>query len=878
MNSKDIRKAFFSFFKEKNHLIDQSAPMVLKGDPSLMFANAGMNQFKDIFLEFETPKTKRIANTQKCLRVSGKHNDLEEVGVDTYHHTMFEMLGNWSFGDYFKKEAIQWSWELLTRVYKIDSNRLYVTIFEGDLKDGTKEDQEAFKIWEELIPSKQILKFGKTENFWEMGNQGPCGPSSEIHIDLRETNEINKVPSVNLVNKDHPLVIELWNLVFMEFNRNADGSLNSLNKKHIDTGLGLERLTMVLQSKKSNYDTDLFQPLINTLEEISGFRYISNSKTDGQELVNVAFRVIVDHVRAVAFSITDGQLPSNTGAGYVIRRILRRAIRYGYQFLEFKEPFIHQLVPILVHNFEGVFEDIVTRKEFIIKIIKEEETSFFRTLSEGIKKMQQIVSYQLKSKNNLISGQLAFELYDRYGFPLDLTQLIASENNLEIDIKEFKASLEGQKQRSKIDAVKEFGDWILVNEHNSQEFIGYDHLEAKVSITKYRSIIRKDKQEFQLIFNSTPFYPEGGGQVGDQGYLKNQIEQIRIKDTKKENGIIVHYIDELPSNIKASFHAFVDEEKRSKIAKNHSATHLLHYALRSVLGSHVEQKGSLVNEKYLRFDFSHSSKLSKQELDAVENLVKDQIREAISLKEDRNISIEQAKERGALMLFGEKYGDSVRVIQFGKSAELCGGIHVLNTANIGNFMITSESSISSGVRRIEAVSYLEADKIVNNRLDQYNAISKILKTNEDLSSAVQNILIKNQLLQKELESFSKENLKEFKRNLIKNKNQIHSFSLIIKESNFSPDQLKQIAFELKQELKNFVLLLTSNYNNKPNITLMISEDLVESKKWSAETIIKDFAKEIKGGGGGQPFFATAGGVDINGLEKVLYKANELFKD
>ena len=878
MNSKDIRKAFFSFFKDKNHVIDQSAPMVLKGDPSLMFANAGMNQFKDIFLEFEPPKTKRIANTQKCLRVSGKHNDLEEVGVDTYHHTMFEMLGNWSFGDYFKKEAIQWSWELLTRVYKIDSNRLYVTIFEGDLKDGTKEDQEAFKIWEELIPSKQILKFGKKENFWEMGNQGPCGPSSEIHIDLRETNEINKVPSVNLVNKGHPLVIELWNLVFMEFNRNADGSLNSLNKKHIDTGLGLERLTMVLQSKKSNYDTDLFQPLINTLEEISGFRYISNSKTDGQELVNVAFRVIVDHVRAVAFSITDGQLPSNTGAGYVIRRILRRAIRYGYQFLEFKEPFIHQLVPILVHNFEGVFEDIVTSKEFIIKIIKEEETSFFRTLSEGIKKMQQIVSYQLKSKNNLISGQLAFELYDRYGFPLDLTQLIASENNLEIDIKEFKASLEGQKQRSKIDAVKEFGDWILVNEHNSQEFIGYDHLEAKVSITKYRSIIRKDKQEFQLIFNSTPFYPEGGGQVGDQGYLKNQIEQIRIKDTKKENGIIVHYIDELPSNIKASFHAFVDEEKRSKIAKNHSATHLLHYALRSVLGSHVEQKGSLVNEKYLRFDFSHSSKLSKQELDAVENLVKDQIREAISLKEYRNMSIEQAKERGALMLFGEKYGDSVRVIQFGKSAELCGGIHVSNTANIGNFMITSESSISSGVRRIEAVSYLEADKIVNNRLDQYNAISKILKTNEDLSSTVQNILIKNQLLQKELESFSKENLKEFKRNLIKNKNQIHSFSLIIKESNFRPDQLKQIAFELKQELKNFVLLLTSNYNNKPNITLMISEDLVESKKWSAETIIKDLAKEIKGGGGGQPFFATAGGVDINGLEKVLYKANELFKD
>ena len=878
MNSKDIRKAFFSFFKDKNHVIEPSAPMVLKDDPSLMFTNAGMNQFKDIFLEFESPKNDRIANTQKCLRVSGKHNDLDEVGVDTYHHTMFEMLGNWSFGDYFKKQAIGWSWELITQVYKIDSNRLYVTIFEGDLNDGTKEDTEALKIWEELIPKRQILKFGKKDNFWEMGSQGPCGPSSEIHIDLRDHDEIAKIPGYDLVNKDHPLVIELWNLVFMEFNRNADGTLSSLSKKHVDTGMGLERLTMVLQNKRSNYDTDIFKPLINALEDISGYKYLSNTNSKSQKVSNIAFRVIVDHVRAVAFSISDSQLPSNTGAGYVIRRILRRAIRYGYQFLEFKEPFIYQLVPVLAQSFKGVFDELLIQKEFIVKIIREEEVSFFRTLSEGIKRMQQIVINQIKTKNNFISGQLAFELYDRFGFPLDLTQLIASENNLEIDIKEFNASLENQKQRSKIDAVKDVGDWTVVKEDDVQEFIGFDHLEAKVSITKYRSITRKDRKEFQLIFNLTPFYPEGGGQVGDQGYLKNQTEQIRIKDTKKENGLIVHYVDQLPSNIIAPFHAFVDEERRSKISKNHSATHLLHFALRKVLGSHVEQKGSLVNEDYLRFDFSHYSKLTKQELEDVENAVKIQIREANTLKEDRNIPIEKARKIGAIMLFGEKYGDSVRVIQFGHSIELCGGIHVSNTANIGNFVITSESSISSGVRRIEAVSYLEADNIINHRLYQYDAISKILKTNEDLISAVQEILSKNQFLQKELESFSLIKLRDFKKNLLNNINQTHSFSLIIKESNFKPDQLKQIAFELKQELKNFVLLLTSNYESKPNITLMISEDVVSSKGWNAGIIVRDLAKEIKGGGGGQTFFATAGGSDIRGLEKVVKKANEFFKD
>ena len=877
MNSKDIRAAFFSFFKAKNHSIEKSAPMVVKDDPTLMFTNAGMNQFKDIFLEFEIPKYKRVANTQKCLRVSGKHNDLEEVGVDTYHHTMFEMLGNWSFGDYFKKEAIQWSWELFTEVYKIDKSKLYVTVFQGDEEDGTSFDKESYEFWENLLSSDRILKFGKKDNFWEMGTQGPCGPSSEIHIDLRNDEEILQIPGKDLVNKDHPQVVELWNLVFMEYNRNSDGSLASLKNKHVDTGMGLERLAMVLQNKNSNYDTDIFKPIIDSLESIANKKYLSGNLDESKNKVNIAFRVIVDHLRAVSFSITDGQLPSNTGAGYVIRRILRRAIRYGYQFLDLKEPFIYRLVPSLVNNFEGVFQELSLQKDFIKKIIQEEEISFFRTLSSGIKRMEEIVKSQKKQLKNTISGQLAFELYDRYGFPLDLTQLIASENKLKIDIVEFDKCLNEQKNRSKFDAVKQYGDWIVLKQDDVQEFVGYDHSDAKIIITKYRSIVVKGQTKFQLIFNLTPFYPEGGGQVGDTGFIEDNQGKVDIKDTKKENGVIVHFVDELPKNLNTSFHGQVDIERRTKISKNHSATHLLHHALREVLGTHVEQKGSLVNENYLRFDFSHFSKLNPQDIELLEQKVNKQIREANSLIEERNIPMEMAKQKGAIMLFGEKYGDSVRVIQFGKSIELCGGIHVSNSANIGNFKISSESSISSGIRRIEALCDEKADEVISNKLNEYEAISKLLKYPQELLSAVELLQSNNQSLQKKLDSYNLVRLKEVKKQLLFNRKELDSFSIIEDQSDLSADEMKQIIFEIKAEMKNLVVLLLSNQNNKPFISLMISEDLVKSKNWNAGLIIRELAKEIKGGGGGQPFFATAGGSDVNGLKSVTLKAREIFK-
>ena len=877
MNSKDIRAAFFSFFKAKNHSIEKSAPMVVKDDPTLMFTNAGMNQFKDIFLEFEIPKYKRVANTQKCLRVSGKHNDLEEVGVDTYHHTMFEMLGNWSFGDYFKKEAIQWSWELFTEVYKIDKSKLYVTVFQGDEEDGTSFDKESYEFWENLLSSDRILKFGKKDNFWEMGTQGPCGPSSEIHIDLRNDEEILQIPGKDLVNKDHPQVVELWNLVFMEYNRNSDGSLASLKNKHVDTGMGLERLAMVLQNKNSNYDTDIFKPIIDSLESIANKKYLSGNLDESKNKVNIAFRVIVDHLRAVSFSITDGQLPSNSGAGYVIRRILRRAIRYGYQFLDLKEPFIYRLVPSLVNNFEGVFQELSLQKDFIKKIIQEEEISFFRTLSSGIKRMEEIVKSQKKQLKNTISGQLAFELYDRYGFPLDLTQLIASENKLKIDIVEFDKCLNEQKNRSKFDAVKQYGDWIVLKQDDVQEFVGYDHSDAKIIITKYRSIVVKGQTKFQLIFNLTPFYPEGGGQVGDTGFIEDNQGKVDIKDTKKENGVIVHFVDELPKNLNTSFHGQVDIERRTKISKNHSATHLLHHALREVLGTHVEQKGSLVNENYLRFDFSHFSKLNPQDIELLEQKVNKQIREANSLIEERNIPMEMAKQKGAIMLFGEKYGDSVRVIQFGKSIELCGGIHVSNSANIGNFKISSESSISSGIRRIEALCDEKADEVISNKLNEYEAISKLLKYPQELLSAVELLQSNNQSLQKKLDSYNLVRLKEVKKQLLFNRKELDSFSIIEDQSDLSADEMKQIIFEIKAEMKNLVVLLLSNQNNKPFISLMISEDLVKSKNWNAGLIIRELAKEIKGGGGGQPFFATAGGSDVNGLKNVTLKAREIFK-
>ena len=877
MNSKDIRAAFFSFFNAKNHSIEKSAPMVVKDDPTLMFTNAGMNQFKDIYLEFEIPKNKRVANTQKCLRVSGKHNDLEEVGVDTYHHTMFEMLGNWSFGDYFKKEAIEWSWELFVKVYKIDKSKLYVTVFQGDEKDGTSFDKESYEFWENLLPKDRILKFGKKDNFWEMGTQGPCGPSSEIHVDLRNDEEILKTPGKDLVNKDHHQVVELWNLVFIEFNRNSDGLLTPLKNKYVDTGMGLERLAMVLQSKNSNYDTDIFKPIIDSLESISNKKYISSNSEVLDNKVNIAFRVIVDHLRAVSFSITDGQLPSNTGAGYVVRRILRRAIRYGYQFLNLKEPFIYELVPSLVNNFDGVFQDLSLQEDFIKKIIQEEEMSFFRTLSSGIKRMEEIVKSQKKQLKDTVSGRLAFELYDRYGFSLDLTQLIASENNLKIDTLEFNECLNEQKNRSKIDAVKEYGDWIVLKKDDVQEFVGYDHSNAKIIITKYRSLVIKGKTKFQLIFNLTPFYPEGGGQVGDTGFIEDNQEKVLIKDTKKENGVIVHYVDKLPKNLNSSFHGQVDLERRTKISKNHSATHLLHNTLREVLGTHVEQKGSLVNENYLRFDFSHFSKLSSQDLALIEQKVNNQIREANPQIEERNIPMEIAKQKGAIMLFGEKYGDSVRVIQFGNSIELCGGIHVSNSANIGNFKISSESSISSGIRRIEALCDDKADEVISNKLNEYEAISKLLKHPQELLSAVELLQSNNQSLQKKLDSYNLIRLKEVKKQLLSNLKELDSFSIIEDQLDLSADEMKQIIFDIKAEMKNLVVLLLSKQNNKPFISLMISEDLVKSKNWNAGLIIRELAKEIKGGGGGQPFFATAGGSDVNGLKNVTLKSKEIFK-
>ena len=870
MKSTEIRKAFTKFFKDKDHYIESSAPMVLKDDPSLMFTNAGMNQFKDIFLGFERPKHSRVANSQKCLRVSGKHNDLEEVGVDTYHHTMFEMLGNWSFGNYFKEEAINWSWELLTDVFKIDPNLLYVTVFEGDKKDGTSFDKDSFTIWENHVPKNRIIKCGKKDNFWEMGSQGPCGPSSEIHIDLRNEAEKSKVDGLELVNQDHPQVIEIWNLVFMEFNRTAVGILEPLEHKHVDTGMGFERLCRVLQNKNSNYDTDIFAPLIGKLKEMSKMEYLG-----GEDKISIAFRVVVDHLRAVSFSIADGQLPSNTGAGYVIRRILRRAIRYGYQFLNFKTPFINQLLDELVLSFDGHYKELDAQKEFISKIIYEEESSFFNTLSSGVKRIEEIISQCRLKKVLEISGKQCFELYDSFGFPIDLTRLIASENNFSIDEDEFEKCLEEQRQRSKSDAQKEVGDWTKIREDDVQEFIGYDHVKAAVKITQYRKVKIKKDDYFQLIFNLTPFYPEGGGQVGDSGLLVSENEKINIIDTKKENGVIVHFTKELPKNLDAEFIAQVDENARLNSAKNHSATHLLHYALRKILGSHVEQKGSLVNKQYLRFDFSHYAKLSKEELDEIEKLVNAEIRNGNPLIEERNIPLLLAKEKGAMMLFGEKYGDSVRTIQFGESIELCGGIHVNSTSKIGQFRIISEGSISSGIRRIEAITGEEADHFINEKLTTLKNISDILKQPNDILEAVINLQLKNTELNKKIEENRKAVVKQAKLKIVENAEDMGNFTLMYFNTNLTADEMKQISFQIKDKHEKTVLLLTSEMNEKPLISLMITEDLVKEMHWNAGQFIKDLSKLIKGGGGGQAFFATAGGSDVKGLTLIKEKTKSL---
>ncbi|WNB18293.1 alanine--tRNA ligase [Marivirga arenosa] len=872
MTSREIRKKFLNFFEERQHKIVPSAPMVIKDDPTLMFTNAGMNQFKDYFLGNKVAEATRVADTQKCLRVSGKHNDLEEVGHDTYHHTMFEMLGNWSFGDYFKKESIAWSWELLTEVFNLPKERLYVTVFEGDEKDNIPFDQEAFDFWKAHIDESRILKGDKKDNFWEMGDTGPCGPASEIHVDLRDEADIEKIPGKDLVNNDHPLVVEIWNLVFIQFNRKADSSLVPLPAKHIDTGMGFERICMAVQNKKSNYDTDVFTPLLDEVAKISGKKYGELSKTD------IAFRVIVDHIRAISLSISDGQLPSNNKAGYVIRRILRRAVRYGYTFLDLKDPFLYKLVPILAQQFEDVFPELKAQQELVEKVIKEEETAFLRTLENGLKRLESIKSELSSSKNKLISGDVAFELYDTYGFPLDLTALIAKENGLEVDEKGFEQEMAKQKDRSKSAAKMETGDWQIVNEGSDVEFIGYDEVKSTSKILRYRTVKNKNKEQIQLVLNKTPFYAESGGQIGDTGILKVGDETIKVLDTKKENDLIVHFVNKVPSNLAAEVQAEIDEDRRRRIVYNHSATHLLHAALREVLGDHVQQKGSLVSEKLLRFDFSHFSKMTDEEILKVERRVNEKIRENIPQQEDRNIPIAEAKDKGAMALFGEKYGDFVRVITFDPnySVELCGGVHVPATGNIGQFKITTETSVAAGIRRIEAVTGERAEEYILDQEDVLNQVNALLKNPKDLAQAVEQLMKERNELQKALEKEQSKQAGQLKDELVKDAEKRDDITFIINKISLpNADALKKLSFELKNEVDSLFAVLACNVDGKPQISVVISESLVEAKDLNAGKIIRDLAKNIQGGGGGQAFFATAGGKKLEGLSDVVDQAKTL---
>lgn len=873
MKAKEIRNLFIEFFQSKNHQFVPSSPIVVKNDPTLMFTNAGMNQFKDFFLGNDIPKSSRVANSQKCLRVSGKHNDLEEVGVDTYHHTMFEMLGNWSFGDYFKKEAIEWAWELLTEVYQLPKERLYVSVFGGDKGDNLERDMEAFQLWKSIVPEDRILFGSKKDNFWEMGDTGPCGPCSEIHIDLRTEQEIKETNGYDLVNNDHPQVIEIWNLVFIQFNRIADGSLKELPAKHVDTGMGFERLVRAVQNKSSNYDTDVFTPFIQLIEAKSGKQYGVNEKTD------IAMRVIVDHIRAIAFTIADGQLPSNNKAGYVIRRILRRAVRYGYTFLGFQKPFLHEMLPLLAESFGEIFPEIAAQQDFISKVVMEEEASFLRTLDNGLKKLDQIKEELSQSASKIIAGKVAFELYDTYGFPLDLTSLIARENGLSVDEKGFTVEMEKQKNRSRAAAEQETGDWVMVNKDEGVEFIGYDFLESESKIIKYRQISDKKGDRFQLVLDRTPFYAESGGQVGDQGYLISDGEKIKVLDTKKENDLTVHFVDRLPTDPSGTFISKVNATKRKLTVNNHSATHLMHAALKEVLGNHVQQKGSLVNEDLLRFDFSHFAKMTDEEILKVENIVNAKIRENIPLGEQRNVPIEEAKKQGATALFGEKYGEFVRVITFDRdfSVELCGGVHVPSTGVIGLFKIVSESSIAAGVRRIEAVTAEAADSLVNGQLTLLNEIQELLKNPKNLKKSIESLILERNELKKEIESLHLLQASEVKRSLLKNIENIGGVNYLFSEVKIpNADALKKISFEIKNEIENLVAVLAADIDGKPQIAVIIDETLVKSKGLNAGNAVRELAKEIQGGGGGQPFFATAGGKDLSGLTKVLEKARSMF--
>jgi len=899
MTATEIRQAFLDFFVSKGHVIVPSAPIVIKNDPTLMFTNAGMNQFKSLFLGEEAAKYPRVADTQRCLRVSGKHNDLEEVGIDTYHHTMFEMLGNWSFGDYFKKEAIAWSWELLTEVYKIDKDRLYVTVFEGDEKEGLPKDQEAYDYWKQYVAEDRILLGNKKDNFWEMGETGPCGPCSEIHYDSREESERLKVKGASLVNADDPNVIEIWNNVFMQFNRQKDGSLQPLPAKHVDTGMGFERLVRVLQGKTSNYDTDVFQPLIQFIAEKSGKEYY-NVKP-GQFFWNqdVAMRVLADHIRAISFAIADGQLPSNNKAGYVIRRILRRAVRYQYQYLGFQEPFLNTLVPLLAEQFKDVFYELYRQKDFVQKVVLEEEVSFLRTLSKGLSRFKEQIS-KIRTEDELIrnlirnntgspfteknivgtnlSGDFAFELSDTYGFPIDLTELLAREIDWKVDILGFEASLAEQKSRSRAATAIDTGDWVVLKDDDTVEFTGYDETETIAHVVKYRKVTAKGKEQYQLVLDKTPFYAESGGQVGDTGDLVfPDGEVIPVTDTKKENGLIVHFVDKLPDDIDDALTAIVDPAKRNSTESNHSATHLLHAALKQVLGAHVNQKGSLVNADYLRFDFSHFAKVSDDELSLIEAIVNEKVRENIELKEERDVPYQQAITSGVTALFGEKYGDYVRVITFDEkfSKELCGGTHISATGRIGFFKIVSESAVAAGVRRIEAITGIAAENYINEQSKLVNQLKDLLKNPKDISKSVESLLDENGKLKKEIEKSIIEKSSGLKDELAKKVESVNGINFIAQKVQLpNADAVKNLAYQLKDIVPNLFLVLGVEVDGKPGLTVMIAENLVKEKGMHAGNIVKELAKEIKGGGGGQPFFATAGGSDVSGLKNALTKARD----
>ena len=858
LTSKEIRRKFLEFFESKGHKIVPSSPVVNKSDPTLMFINAGMNPFKDFFMGNAAPKNARIADTQKCLRVSGKHNDLDEVGHDTYHHTLFEMLGNWSIGDYFKEDAINWAWELLTEVYGLDKDRLYITIFGGDQDDGLPRDNEAEGIWAQHVAADRILDGGKKDNFWEMGESGPCGPCSEIHIDLRGDADRASVQGASLVNKDHPQVVEIWNLVFMQFNRKANGTLEDLPAQHIDTGMGFERLCMALQGKQSNYDTDVFTPLLNKISGISGIAYGKSESTD------IAQRVIADHVRAVAFAIADGQLPSSSGAGYVIRRILRRAIRYGFSYLDLKTPFMFQLVETLETQMGEFFPEISTQKSLVMKVIEEEEQSFLRTLAQGLAKLHDFIAEGSKT----LDGKRAFELYDTYGFPIDLTELIMRENDKVVDLAEFTAEMTAQKERSRAATKLSTDDWTVLEDDETQEFVGYDYTSAEVRITRYRKVSAKNKAFYQLVLSLTPFYPEGGGQLGDTGILAQGDQKIGIFDTKKENGIIVHFTKELPSDLSGSWSAEVSESKRRETAKNHSATHLMHEALREVLGTHVEQKGSLVNSEYLRFDFSHFQKVSDEELQQIESLVNQRIQANLPLEEFRNIPISEAKDMGAMMLFGEKYGDTVRAIKFGSSIELCGGIHVKATGSIGLFKFISEGAVAAGMRRVEAVTGMGAMKYINDSLSALRDAAEVLKNPKNLAGAIQQLKEKEAASQKEVEAFRKEKAMAAADELENNAEDHGGVRVIAARTAMDAGSVKDMVFKLKGQ-GNTLVIFANAWEGKATVSIGISDEVVADKGWHAGNAVRALAQHIQGGGGGQPAFATAGGKNPEGLDKVL---------